>query len=110
LEALLDGEAEAVARKAVKMALEGDTTAMRLVMDRILPPRKDRPVRFSLPKMETPADAVKAFAALAEAVAVGELTPVEAAELAKLVEGFVKAFELHDIEQRLAKLENGVCQ
>ena len=67
LEALLDGEAEALTRKAIEMALEGDTTAMRLVMDRIMPPRKDRPVLFALPKLETPADAVKATAALVEA-------------------------------------------
>ena len=30
-EALLDGEAETLARKAVEMALAGDTTAMRLL-------------------------------------------------------------------------------
>jgi hypothetical protein len=40
-ETLLDGEAEAITRKAVEMALDGDTTALRLVMERILPPRKD---------------------------------------------------------------------
>jgi hypothetical protein len=109
LEALLDGEAEALTRKAVEMALSGDTAAMRLCMDRIMPPRKDRPVMFTLPKLETPGDAVKATAALAEAVAVGDITPMEAGELAKLVEGFTKAFELHEIEQRLAKLEGGAA-
>jgi hypothetical protein len=50
---------------------------------------------------------VKATAALAEAVAAGDITPMEAGELAKLVEGFTKAFELHEIEQRLARLEGG---
>jgi hypothetical protein len=75
LEALLDGEAEALTRKAIDMALEGDTTAMRFVMDRIMPLRKDRPVLFALPKLKTPADAVKATAALAGAVASGDLTP-----------------------------------
>jgi hypothetical protein len=105
LEALLDGEAEAITRKAIEMALDGDTTALRLVLERILPPCKDRPVTFTLPKLETAADAVKATAALVEAVASGDLTPGEAGELAKLVEGFVKAFELREIEQRLDRLE-----
>jgi len=105
LEALLDGEAEALTRKAVEMAMGGDTTAMRLVLDRIVPPRKDRPVMFLLPKLETAGDAVKATAALVEAVSVGDLTPGEAAELSKLVEGFTKAVELHEIQQRLDKLE-----
>src|SRR5918998_2679084 len=78
LEALLDGEAEAITRKAVEMALAGDTTAMRLVMDRIMPPRKEWPVLFSMPKLETAGDAVRATAALAEAVASGDITPGEA--------------------------------
>jgi hypothetical protein len=105
VEALLDGEAEAITRKAVEMALEGDVTAMRLVMDRIMSPRKARPIMFTMPKMETAADAVKASAALVDAVAAGDITPGEAGELAKLVDGFTKAVELHEIQQRLDKLE-----
>jgi hypothetical protein len=105
LEALLDGEAELVTRKAIEMAKDGDSIAMRLVLDRLLPPRRDRPVNFALPKLETPADAVKATAAIAEAVASGDLTPMEAGEMAKLVEGFTRAFEIHDIDKRLSLLE-----
>jgi hypothetical protein len=105
LEALLDGEAEALTRKAVEMALAGDGAAMRLVMDRILPPRRERPVMFAMPKLEKVGDAVKATAALAEAVANGDITPGEAGELSKLVDGFTKAVELHEIQQRLDKLE-----
>jgi hypothetical protein len=74
-------------------------------MDRLLPARRDRAVNFALPKLETAADAVKANAALVEAVAEGELTPSEAAELAKLVEGFTRSVDLHDIQARLDKLE-----
>jgi uncharacterized protein DUF5681 len=94
VEALLDGDADRLTRKAIEMALSGDTVAMRLCMDRIVPARKDRPVPFTLPKLETAADALAATAALVEAVAAGQLTPSEAAELSKLVEGFGKAFEL----------------
>ena len=105
LEALLDGEAEALTRKAVEMAMSGDTTAMRLVMDRIMPPRKERPVLFTLPKLESAGDAVKATAALVEAVSVGDITPGEAGDLSKLVDGFTKAVELHEIQQRIERLE-----
>ena len=48
---------------------------------------------------------MKATAALAEAVANGDITPGEAGELSKLVDGFTKAVELHEIQQRLDKLE-----
>jgi hypothetical protein len=56
-EALLDGEAEGLTRKAVEMALAGDTTALRLCLDRILPPRRERPVNFTLPSLRKPTDA-----------------------------------------------------
>jgi hypothetical protein len=105
LEALLEGEGEALTRTAIDLAKGGDVTALRLCLDRLLPPRKDRHVPFALPALETAGDAVKATAALVEAVAAGRLTPSEAGELAKLVDGFARAAELHDIQQRLEKLE-----
>ena len=104
-EALLEGEAEALTRKAVELAKSGDSVALRLCLDRILPARKDRHIPFSLPKLQTGADAVQATAALVQAVAAGQLTPSEAAELSKLVESFSKAIELHEIQQRLETLE-----
>ena len=69
------------------------------------PVRKDRPVTFALPAIEATADVVKASAALLEAVASGELTPSEAAELGKLVEAHVRAIEATEFEERLKRLE-----
>jgi len=66
------------------LAKGGDTVALRLCRDRLYPPRRDRPVSFTLPVIKTVADVAKASAALLEAVASGELTPSEAAEIAKL--------------------------
>lgn len=103
--ALLDGEGEALTRKAVDMALAGDTMALRLCLERIAPPRRDRPVPFTLPKLNSADDAVRAGAALLEAVAAGELTPMEANELGRLVEGYVKALEVCDLATRLDRVE-----
>jgi hypothetical protein len=105
VEALLDGEAETITRKAIQLAKEGDLTALRLCLDRIAPPRKDRPVLFELPPITSAADAVQASGALVAAVAEGELTPTEAGELGKLVEAYVKALEATDFAERLDKLE-----
>ncbi len=44
VQALLDGEAESLTRKAVELALAGDITALRLCLERIAPARKDYPV------------------------------------------------------------------
>ncbi len=88
IEALLDGEAEALTRKAIEKALAGDSLALRLCLDRIAPPRRDRPTPFDLPALREAADAREAFAAVVRAVAEGELTLSEAATLAGLIEQF----------------------
>lgn len=106
VEQLLDGEAEAITRKAIELAKAGDTTALRLVLDRIVAPRKDRPVRFALPPMKTVDDAASAMAAVAAAVATGDLTPTEAAALADVVETFRRTLETTDLARRVAELES----
>jgi len=101
-EALLDGEAEALTRKAVELALAGDSAALRLCLERILPIRRERPVRFQLPPSQSAADMI---AEIIKGVAAGEITPGEAAELVKLVEALVRALEANEFEQRLRKIE-----
>lgn len=105
IEALLEGEAEALTRKAVELAKAGDMQALRLCMDRLAPPRKDRSVTFDLPPIDTLGDLPKATRALMAAVATGELTPAEAAELGKLLDAHVKAIEVTDLNRRLEALE-----
>jgi hypothetical protein len=104
-ETLLDGESEALTRKAVDLALAGDVTALRLCLDRILPPRRDRSISFALPPITTSGDIVQASAAVANAVAEGALTPMEAASLSQLLTGVAKAIEVSEFEIRLAALE-----
>ena len=58
IEVLLDGEAQAITRKAIEMAKAGDGTAMRLVMERLIAPRRDRAVPFALAKVQSPTDAL----------------------------------------------------
>src|SRR4051794_26843608 len=101
IDKLLDGEGQSIARKAVDLAKAGDLTAIRICMERLCPPRKDRPVMFDLPKLRAAADAVTASAAIVEAVAIGDLTPSEAAELSRVVDGFTRAFTAADLEARL---------
>jgi hypothetical protein len=104
-EHLLDGEAEALIRTVIEKAKQGDMTALRLCLDRIVPPRRDRPVNFVIPELKSAEDASKAMAAITTAVASGELTPAEAAELSRVIEGYVKAIEVNEIEQRIRALE-----
>ena len=105
VEEMLEGQQEALTQTAIDKALEGDVTALRLCIDRIAPVRKDAPVSFELPEIETAEDAANAARAILKAVAEGEITPLEAATVMSVVEQFRRTLETTEIEQRIAALE-----
>jgi hypothetical protein len=82
---LLDGEAEALTRKAIDLALAGDTVALKLCMDCILPPRKEWPVEFTMPPLQTGADTTAAMMAIIQAASEGKILLTQAVEFAKLL-------------------------
>ena len=102
---LLGGEAEKLTRKAIELAMKGDTVALRLCLERLCPPRKERPISCKLPKLESSTDLVAGISAILAAVANGELTPGEGQALASLIEAQRRTLETEDIEQRLIALE-----
>ena len=91
--ALLAGEAEALTRAAVELALAGDPTAMRLCIERILTPCRERTVKFLLPPIESVGDISAAMQAVTSALAKGDITPGEAATIAAVVESFARSIE-----------------
>jgi hypothetical protein len=100
MDALLDGEAKAITDKCIEMAKAGDGAALRLCMERLVPPRKDRVVRFEIPPLEKPSDCVPIMAAIMRGVAEGDLTPGEAAALSKILDSYTRAVELADLAER----------
>lgn len=100
--ALLDGEAEAITRQCIQQALQGDTTALRLCLERILPVRKDMPLPGGL---DLGGDLAAGIDVIIRAVAGGVITPSEADALAKILEAKRKIIELSEIEERLSALE-----
>jgi len=88
------------------MALEGDTTALRLCLERLCPTRKDSPIILAeLPKIESAQDLPKASAAILMAVSRGAITPSEGQALAGLVESHRRALEICELEIRISALE-----
>ncbi|WP_284945349.1 DUF5681 domain-containing protein [Acidisoma cladoniae] len=105
IEALLDGQAEAITQKAIDLAMMGDTVALKLVLERIAPLRRGRPVRFEVPTLNRAVDITEALGSVIAAAAAGELTPEEAATLAGIYDTKRRAIETVDIERRLAAIE-----
>ena len=108
VEALLEGEAETLTRKAVELALAGDLTALRMCLDRVAPVRRDRLVTFKIPEITGVGDHPKALIAVINAVSNGDLTPGEAQAFSAVLAGHRKVVETVDIEARLTALEEGI--
>jgi hypothetical protein len=104
VEALLGAEAEALTRKVVEKALEGNSAALRFCLARLLPPRRDRPVEFDLPEIADAGDAVKVGRAILAACAEGTLSPREASDVVGLLTQ-IRTLEVGDFEARLTELE-----
>jgi hypothetical protein len=103
---LLAARVERIAAKLIELAEGGDMRAIRVCMERLMPAIKHQPIAVELPPIETAADSVEAVASIAAAVAAGELTAAEAAELAKVIDTYVGALASRGFEERLTKLEN----
>jgi hypothetical protein len=104
-EQLMEAGAEGIVSKVIALAKDGDLVAARLVLDRILPTRRGRPVTLDLPAVQTAADLPGALGAVVAAVATGELTPEEGQAFAAVLEASRRSIETADLEARIAALE-----
>src|SRR5260370_39233586 len=98
-------DGEAVVLAVVEAAKGGDMTAARLVLDRIAPARRGRPISFPLPSIETTADTTKAMGAVLASMAAGGLTPDEATAVASVIEAERRAIQTQELEERVIALE-----
>src|SRR5262245_26152395 len=89
-EALLEGEAETFAIKLIDKVRAGDPVALRLCIERIVPPRRHRAVQFDLPAVESAADVPKASYAVLAACAAGELSIPDAQDIMNMIARFVR--------------------
>ncbi len=95
---------------------EGQPITIRRYSDNLLlalmkahrPPQRERSVPFQLPVLHSAADAAAAMISIAAAVAAGEITPGEAANLSKLVETCMRAIEATEFHERLQAIETRI--
>ena len=106
-QALLDGEAEGLTRKAIEMALAGDTTALKLCLERIAPAYKPsaKAVTLDMPPPNNLTDTARAFVT---AAANGEMPPDIAAQLVSAVAAVARVEEMEILKQRLETLERAI--
>jgi len=89
--------------KVVEMAKAGDATALRICLDRLIPPAKAKDDPVTLRGMaESLANNTRV---VVKALADGELTPEEAATILQAPASQARIIEADEIEKRIAALE-----
>ena len=106
--ALLEGEAQALTRKAIEEAMGGNMVALKLCLERLVPVAKERPVDITFPKVSDASDLAKLTATLLSAVGNGDLDSGQASSLARVIDSHRNALELTEIESRLQKIEETI--
>ena len=102
MERLLEGDAEKLVQTAVDMALDKDTVALRICMDRLMPPGKDRRVFFEFPEIRGPDDIPLGMMSIMAAITSGKIAPSEGDVLRRILLDYAKALTT---QRRLLKLE-----
>jgi len=104
-EQLVEGQAEQLVQKVLELAQAGNVAALRMVLDRVWPPRKGQPVNVVMPPINTSEDVLAAIASIWTAIRQGGLTPEEAGALCIVIDRSIHAIETHDMAKRIAALE-----
>jgi hypothetical protein len=102
---LLEGDLEAITQVCIEKAKDGDLMAVKLILDKLLPNRRERSINLKVPRVKVAQDLPKALEAVMQAVAAGDLTPGEGQALTAMLEGYRKGLEFTTIEARLRTLE-----
>jgi hypothetical protein len=105
LEQLAEGQAERLVQKVVELALAGDASCQKMILDRVWPLRKGQPINIELSPINSSRDLLSAIGAVWTAIGKGLLTPDEVTALSLAIDRSAPLIELQDIEKRLAVLE-----
>jgi len=99
----LESHAKDLMQKAVDLALEGDGTALRLCLERVVPAIKsrDEPVDIGGLEGSLTEQATQIMAAMAS----GELSPEEARSMLQALSSVARVTELDELDQRIKVLE-----
>jgi hypothetical protein len=105
-EQLLEGESEQLVRQAIALAKKGNTYALRLCLERVLPIRKERSIELEFPPAKNALDLAANLQCILDAVGEGRITPGEAQALTEVLSIQAHLFQTTDMERRFQVLED----
>ena len=104
-ETVLEQNCEILMKKCVYDGLQGNNASMRLCIERILPIRRARVLRFKLPSVKNIRDVGAACEAVVKGVARGQLTLAEGEAFTSMLDARRRMIETEELEARLRALE-----
>ncbi len=105
MESLFQSEAENLTRKVIEMAKEGDSLAMRICMDRLLPAQRDRPIDLPLGPVDTLPQVRAGMSTVLEAIGNGSITPTEGETVAQVLHLQSEVVTSAELAPRVVQLE-----
>lgn len=105
-EKLFENETEEICRQAIELAKKGNIQAIKIILDRILPPKKETPITIDLPMMKASTDILEAINQVTLSICCGKISPSDGETLSRIIERQAKAIKMNEFEQRLKNLED----
>jgi hypothetical protein len=105
VEQLIEGQAEQLVQKVLELGHAGDVACLKMLFDRLSPPRKGQPVNIDFPPIKTPHDVLEAIASVLTAIGDGRLTPDEASAISLVIERSRQVIQLQEVLKRIDALE-----
>lgn len=93
---------DGVCPAVVRAAKSSDMTAARIIIERLIPTRRTRPVEIDLPRIETAVDVVAGHPRIVQAMAEHDMLPDEAQAICVALEDQSRAIDTLDLAQRVA--------
>jgi len=105
----LDGRAAEAAPELFDAALEqargGNLAALKMLLDRIWPVGRSRPLEIGAPEIKQPRDLLTAMEGITNATFSGDATAQEARAVAKVLQAHFQAIVDVDLEARIAQIK-----
>jgi hypothetical protein len=105
LNELLESEGEHLLRACIERGRSGDTAALRMAIDRLMPTARENCIKVELPPLESVSDVPRAIGMVVARVAAGELAPSEGATVVGMLSSMRAAFETVDLAARITAIE-----
>jgi hypothetical protein len=101
----LESHAETLMKKCVMLALQGNLTAMKLCIERLVPAPRQRVIKFKLPAIKTITDLTVASEAVVRGATRGQLTPSEGQSFTAMLDDRRRMMESKELDSRVRALE-----